>query len=104
MADTAPVMIWMTKTHGLCNYFNKPGLDFTGRTMDQEVGTGWIEGVHPDDVQAASMVSCLPSIPTSLSEWNTSQASGWRIPLGDGEWHPTIYGSAGIRCLHRFEY
>ncbi|MEG3917897.1 PAS domain S-box protein [Microcoleus sp. T3_A4] len=50
MADTAPVMIWMSDTDQLGDYFNKVWLEFTGRTLAQEMGTGWMENLHPDDL------------------------------------------------------
>lgn len=50
MADTAPVMIWMSDTDQLGHYFNKVWLQFTGRTLAQEMGTGWMESLHPDDL------------------------------------------------------
>jgi len=51
VANTAPVMIWMSGPDKLCTYFNQPWLEFTGRSLEAELGNGWIEGVHAQDVK-----------------------------------------------------
>lgn len=49
LMDSAPVMVRMTSGDGLCQYFNRAWLEFRGRTVEQEQGNGWAEGLHPDD-------------------------------------------------------
>lgn len=50
VANTSPALIWMSGLDKGCTWFNETWLNFTGRDMLQELGDGWAEGVHPDDV------------------------------------------------------
>jgi PAS domain S-box-containing protein len=53
MADTAPVMIWITGRDRLCTYVNQQWVNFKGTTLEKELGHGWAEGMHPDDYQVS---------------------------------------------------
>jgi len=50
LVEHSPVLIWRSGIDGGCDYFNERWLAFTGRALSQEVGNGWAEGVHPDDL------------------------------------------------------
>ncbi len=49
VADAAPVPMWMTGPDKVCTFFNKTWLDFTGKSLEQEIQHRWIERAHPDD-------------------------------------------------------
>ncbi len=49
-ANAAPVLIWTTDAQRGADWFNQPWLDYTGRTLEQEVGSGWAQGIFPDDI------------------------------------------------------
>ncbi len=49
MADSAPVMIWVTDPGGVCTYLGRPWYEFTGQDEATGLGFGWLDVVHPDD-------------------------------------------------------
>ncbi len=87
MTDAVPVLIWETGIDGLCSYFNQPWLAFTGRTLAGEIGNGWMNGVHPDDVDVYSktFLAAFKALRTFSCEFRLRTADGkycWMLTNG----------------------
>jgi PAS domain S-box-containing protein len=80
MAGTAPVLVWMSDTEMRCNFFNEVWLEFTGRTIEQELGSGWAEGVHPEDFRY-----CLDTFAESFKARRPFTME-YRLKRADGEY------------------
>jgi PAS domain S-box-containing protein len=80
MADTAPVLVWVSGTDKLCTYFNSGWLKFTGRTMEQNIGMGWTDSVHLDDLQY-----CLDTYSNAFEEKQDFEME-YRLRRYDGEY------------------
>jgi formate hydrogenlyase transcriptional activator len=80
MADTAPVLMWMSGPDKLCHFFNKGWLYFTGRTIDQERGRGWVQGIHIEDRER-----CLQIQENAFATWEPFILE-YRLRRHDGEY------------------
>lgn len=80
MADTAPTLIWMSGLDQLCTYCNQVWLDYTGRTMEQELGNGWTDGVHQEDVDR-----CRKTYAEAFNRREPFQME-YRLRKGDGQY------------------
>ena len=99
----APVMIWRSGVDKGCDFFNPQWLAFTGRTLAQEVGGGWAEAVHPDDVDAciASYVGAFDARVPFRLEYRLRRFDGeyrWVLDLGTPRYDSTRQFAGYIGC------
>jgi PAS domain S-box-containing protein len=80
LADAAPVLVWMSGLDKGCTYFNKGWLDFTGRPLESQLGSGWCESVHPDDLRR-----CLDTYVRAFDERRRFRME-YRLLGADGEY------------------
>jgi PAS domain S-box-containing protein len=80
LADIVPFMIWTSGADKLCTWFNQQWLSFVGRTLEQELGNGWIEDVHVDDVAL-----CFDAYVQAFDARSPFTRS-YRLKRGDGEY------------------
>jgi len=78
MADAAPVLLWMSREDGMCTFFNQTWLNFTGRSLEEEWGIGWAEGVHFEDFQR-----CIDTYVDAFNERRVFEME-YRLRRADG--------------------
>jgi PAS domain S-box-containing protein len=91
IADAAPVLIWAAGPDKLCTYFNKPWLEFTGRSLELELGDGWAKGVHASDFR-----ECLATYVESFDARREFKME-YRLRRFDGEYR-WIFDN-GVPCF-----
>lgn len=82
-----PILVWRADAAGQCDYFNEAWLAFTGKSLQEEAGRGWLDAVHPDDVESLSVAFTL------AVNRQESFSRTYRLRAQDGTYH-TLIGNA----------
>lgn len=94
MADSLPGLVWLSNLNRQRTYFNKTWLEFTGRTIEQEVGDGWTDSLHPEDREAYLNVyaSAFEAQKPFELEYRLRRHDGlyrWVLARGTPRFHPS---------------
>ncbi|MEH2125335.1 hybrid sensor histidine kinase/response regulator [Nostoc sp.] len=88
LAEAIPQLVWTTKPNGECDYFNQNWCEYTGLTLEQSLGSGWLAALHPDDVQRADKVwsDAVKNSTTYNNEYRFKRAADgsyrWQLARG----------------------
>jgi PAS domain S-box-containing protein len=80
LADAAPILIWMSGNNAMYTFFNRSWLEFRGRTLQEEIGNGWAQGLHPDDRDM-----CLETLLKAFAARQAFRVQ-YRMQRSDGEY------------------
>lgn len=89
---TKTFLIWRSGPDKLCDWFNKAWLEYVGRTMEQEIGNGWSENVHPDDFDF-----CVKTYSEAFDERRIFTMT-YRLRRSDGEYRYIL--DVGVPIWH----
>jgi len=81
LLENIPSLIWRSGTDAHCDYFNQTWLAFTGRALEQELGDGWLDGVHPDDLERCA------STYREAFQAQRPFVMDYRLRFNDGSYH-----------------
>lgn len=93
MAENAPVMIWVSGADQLRTYFNRSWLEFTGRTLEEELHSGWTQGVHPEDIAhyLETYITAFHARKPFVMEYRLKRLDSeyyWILDSGTPKWNP----------------
>jgi len=90
--DTIPAVVWSKLPDGSADFLNQRFRDYTGLSLEEGRGWGWMNALHPED--------------RAMGEWRAALAAGQpfekeaRLRRTDGEYHWFVFRAVPLCDAH----